>query len=85
MKTRRQFLKQTSLTAATGLCTLTAITRAAEEAQEFCFFSKHFQGIEFNKLADITAEVGASGIEAPVRPGGACGTCACGGGITKVS
>jgi sugar phosphate isomerase/epimerase len=69
MQTRRHFLKQAALTSATTLTTITN-AQAVEVPQEFCFFSKHLQGLEFDKLADITAGIGASGIEAPVRPGG---------------
>ncbi len=71
MQTRRHFLKQAALTSATAACsTLNSTAQPTEGPQKFCFFSKHFPGMEFNKLADITASIGATGIEAPVRPGG---------------
>jgi sugar phosphate isomerase/epimerase len=71
MQTRRHFLKQAALTGTTtAFTTLNSTAQGAAGPQEFCFFSKHFPGIEFNRLADITASIGATGIEAPVRPGG---------------
>lgn len=41
-----------------------------ETKPDFCFFTKHLQGVEFAQLADIAAELGVNGIEAPIRPGG---------------
>ena len=37
---------------------------------EFCFFTKHLQGLPFAQIADIAAEMGVHGIEAPIRPKG---------------
>jgi len=66
-KTRRDFLRLAALgTVATAL----PAPAAAPAKQEFCFFTKHLLGLEFDRLADITAELGLNGIEAPVRPGG---------------
>ncbi|MEY4484343.1 MAG: hypothetical protein RL693_1795 [Verrucomicrobiota bacterium] len=41
-----------------------------ETKPDYCFFTKHLQGVEFDKLADIAAGIGVNGIEAPIRPGG---------------
>lgn len=73
MKTRRDFLKTGSLAgAASLLAPLTDTARAAEAAapREFCFFTKHLHGLGFDQMADIAAELGMQGIEAPIRPGG---------------
>ena len=77
MNTRRTFLKTGSAAAAATLTShfspLTSRASAAAPSTgptEYCFFSKHLQGLSFDQIADIAAEVGVQGIEAPVRPGG---------------
>jgi sugar phosphate isomerase/epimerase len=78
MNTRRTFLKTgsaalaASLVPTASLLSGNAASAAAPPAgpTEFCFFSKHLQGLSFDQIADIAAEVGVQGIEAPIRPGG---------------
>lgn len=73
---RRTFL-QSALTAAAAQ-TATQITpsfaqnAAALTLQQpkFAVFSKHFIGLPFDRLAEVIAECGANGVEAPIRPGG---------------
>ena len=72
MNTRREFLKTCSTTAsAVAAGALPMLTRGAEPVkQEFCIFTKHLQGLDFKQIAEIIAGAGATGVEAPVRPGG---------------
>lgn len=42
----------------------------APRAPEFSLFTKHLVGLPFDQLADIVAELGFRGVEAPVRKGG---------------
>lgn len=37
---------------------------------DYCYFTKHFIGLDFERLADLSAELGMNGIEAPIRPAG---------------
>jgi sugar phosphate isomerase/epimerase len=50
------------------------VTSAAEASgarrNKLCAFTKHLQGLSFDQIADIAAEVGLDGIEAPIRPKG---------------
>lgn len=43
---------------------------AARRAPEFSVFTKHLVGLPFAQVADIVADLGFAGIEAPVRKGG---------------
>src|SRR5688572_26660184 len=77
MNTRRTFLKSSSATAAAALTShlslLTSHSALAADAKgpsEYCFFTKHLHGLSFDQIADIAADVGVQGIEAPIRPGG---------------
>lgn len=74
MNTRRHFFKTASLAgAASALAPLlgTQASAAASGGQEFCFFTKHLQGLSYAEIADIAASLdGMSGIEAPIRPKG---------------
>ena len=70
MNTRRSFLKTSSAALAASFASPVASLKAAETPREFCFFTKHLQGLEFDRLADIAADLGMQGIEAPIRPGG---------------
>ncbi|MBL9114291.1 MAG: TIM barrel protein [Verrucomicrobiaceae bacterium] len=68
MNTRRQFLAQA---AALGAASITGQSIAAPgKKHTLCAFTKHLQGLSYQQIADIAAEVGLDGIEAPVRPGG---------------
>jgi sugar phosphate isomerase/epimerase len=69
MKTRRDFLKAgTAAGAATLVSSLARTASAASGSNEYCFFSKHLQGLSFDQIADIAADIGVQGIEAPIRP-----------------
>lgn len=70
---RRQFLERTgTLAAAASLLPGPAARAAAgkDGAWTFCAFEKPLQYLSFDDLADLVAELGFSGIEATVRPGG---------------
>jgi sugar phosphate isomerase/epimerase len=71
---RRTFLQSTATAAAAAAIgsPRQSLSAAARDggSYEFCFFTKHLQGLEFDQIADIAAEMGVAGIEAPVRPGG---------------
>jgi sugar phosphate isomerase/epimerase len=70
MNTRRAFL-QTAGAAFTGLALTPAIRAAAPSAPlDISIFTKHFVGLPFEQIAEIVATLGATGIEAPIRPGG---------------
>lgn len=68
MKTRRTFLRSLS-----GLALSTPLMAAAETPKTkntLCFFTKHLQGLSYDDIASLTAEVGLNGVEAPIRPKG---------------
>ncbi len=70
---RRSFLAQSGAALAGSLAaTTTSATAAAakKNRNEFCFFTKHLQGLSFDQIADIAAAMGVDGIEAPIRPKG---------------
>ncbi len=74
LPTRRDFL----CTTAAGVLTagLSRTATAAESTNEkkpatpICVFTKPFNSLSFDELADRIAELGFDGIEAPIRPGG---------------
>ncbi|MEY3773048.1 MAG: hypothetical protein RL067_1062 [Verrucomicrobiota bacterium] len=49
---------------------LAAPAPAPARAPEVSLFTKHLVGLPFDRVADVVAEIGVAGIEAPVRPGG---------------
>ena len=65
---RRQFIAASAVSAATST-TLSAKAKAPAR-NPFCFFSKPFQSLSYDDLADLVAELGFDGIEGTVRPGG---------------
>ena len=68
MNTRRHFLSSTLLGAASFA---SGVAAAPEKGRHtLCAFTKHLQGLPFTDIANVAAEVGLDGIEAPVRPGG---------------
>lgn len=71
MNTRRDFLLTA---AATGAALATGSSLHAgpsgKRKNPLCAFTKHLQGLGFDQIADIAAEVGLDGIEAPVRKDG---------------
>lgn len=73
MKTRRHFLHSAALSAASlalGSSEAGAIVGKIPRKHKLCAFTKHLQGLPFDQIADIAAEVGLDGIEAPIRPKG---------------
>jgi sugar phosphate isomerase/epimerase len=58
-------------------CSLTALAspvwghaNKSQNKHEICVFTKPFQSLSYNELAEQTARVGFDGIEAPIRDGG---------------
>ena len=68
MNTRRHFLQTAALGAAS--LAIGSNAQAAKGKHTLCAFTKHLQNLSFDQIADIAAEVGLDGIEAPIRPGG---------------
>ena len=68
MSTRRHFL--TTAASALAASAFPVSAAVAPKKHKLCAFTKHLQGLPFDQLADIAAEVGLDGIEAPVRPKG---------------
>ena len=66
MTTRRQFL------ATAASLTVSPVLAGTVEKKKFTLsaFTKHLQGLSFAQIAELAAEAGLDGIEAPVRPGG---------------
>ena len=64
---RREFLAATTVTLATPL-----MAQADSEAkkQKVCVFTKPFNSLSFDELADRIAEIGFDGVEATIRGGG---------------
>lgn len=74
MTTRRSFLHSASLLAgslaASGLTTAAAAPAANARPNKLCFFTKHLQGLGFDDIAGLAAEMGVDGVESPIRPKG---------------
>jgi sugar phosphate isomerase/epimerase len=77
MNNRREFLvAASSLLATTALVDRALVDRAladtagANPKQSICVFTKPFNSLSFDSLADAIAEIGFDGIEAPIRAGG---------------
>ena len=68
MKNRRHFLQAAALGAAS--IALRAPAAEAKSKYKICAFTKHLQGLPFEQIADIAAQTGLDGIEAPVRKDG---------------
>lgn len=68
MSDRRSFLKQAALL--TGALAVAPTEAAAPKprANKLCFFTKHLQGLSYDEIASLGAEMGVDGIEAPIRP-----------------
>ncbi|KAA1260613.1 Xylose isomerase-like TIM barrel [Rubripirellula obstinata] len=69
MPTRRTFLATTAATAL-ARSAFAGDASAESESNSICVFTKPFQSLTFDELAQQTAAVGFGGIEAPIRPGG---------------
>ena len=71
MINRRNFVLASAAAAAAGpLTTKTASGARENPASTICLFTKPFNSLTFDELADRVAELGFDGIEAPVRAGG---------------
>ena len=66
---RRQFLT-TSAAAVASAPLLQAETLGKKRRNPFCVFTKPFQSLSYDDLADLIAELGFDGIEGTIRPGG---------------
>jgi sugar phosphate isomerase/epimerase len=62
---RRKFI-----TAAATAIAITPATAKASARNPFCVFTKPFQSLSYDDLADLIAELGFDGIEGTIRPGG---------------
>ncbi|MGI9465725.1 MAG: sugar phosphate isomerase/epimerase family protein [Rubripirellula sp.] len=71
---RRQFMSASTAVAAGALLTQADTGHAADinrnRKNPICVFTKPFNSLSFDELADRVAELGFDGIEAPVRKGG---------------
>jgi sugar phosphate isomerase/epimerase len=68
---RREFLIATSgLLAASSFAKSWADDQASASAHKLCVFTKPFNSLSFDELADKIAALGFNGIEAPIRAGG---------------
>lgn len=71
MNTRRNFLKTAALGAtASALPKFANAAPASGGPTQFALFTKHFIGLDYDRLADTLAECGIKAVEAPVRPKG---------------
>ncbi len=69
MSNRRTFLHQASLFAG-SLALAPHAEAAAKPANPICFFTKHLQGLSYDDIASLGAEMGVNGVESPIRPKG---------------
>ena len=71
MQNRRTFLTTAATAAGAALISHPlAAAPSGKRMNKLCAFTKHLQGLSFDQIADIAAECGLDGIEAPVRPKG---------------
>lgn len=68
MNNRRSFIRNLSALALTS--PLMADAPKKKGANTFCYFTKHLQGLSYDEIASVSAEMGVDGIEAPIRPKG---------------
>lgn len=67
MNTRRAFVRNLSALAFTA----PLMAETPEKGKNtICYFTKHLQGLSFDEIASLSAEMGVDGIEAPIRPKG---------------
>jgi hypothetical protein len=69
MPNRRTFLHQASLFAG-SLALAPSVKAASKSANPICFFTKHLQGLSYDDIASLGAEMGVNGVESPIRPKG---------------
>lgn len=73
MMNRRRFLSTSAAVTAAGMMSKTSkavLQSDAELKNEICVFTKPFNSLSFDQLAEGVAEIGFDGIEAPIRSGG---------------
>lgn len=70
MSDRRSFLKNAALLGGSLAFSSTPAFAAKPRVNELCFFTKHLQGLPYDEIASLAAEMGVDGIEAPIRPKG---------------
>ena len=71
MNNRRQFLlASTASVAASPFAARCAFGADKKRKNKICVFTKPFNSLSFDELADKIAELGFDGIEAPIRSGG---------------
>jgi len=72
MLSRRAWLGQVAAAAggAAFAPMLAAAPAAPGRVPDISLFTKHLVGLPFEQLADVVAEIGVTGVEAPVRAGG---------------
>jgi len=46
------------------------VSPTSSQIPEVSLFTKHFLGLSYDRLAEVLAQLGVVGIEAPIRPGG---------------
>ncbi|MBL9130664.1 MAG: sugar phosphate isomerase/epimerase [Verrucomicrobiaceae bacterium] len=66
MNTRRAFVRNLSALAFTA----PLMAETPKVKNKLCFFTKHLQGLSFDEIASLAAEMGVDGVEAPIRPKG---------------
>lgn len=69
----KQFTRREAIAVGLAAAAATKVTLAKEKPQSvnpICVFTKPFNSLSFDELADRVAELGFDGIEAPIRKGG---------------
>ncbi len=69
MSDRRTFLKNAALLGG-SLALSTPALAAKAKPNKLCFFTKHLQGLSYDEIAGLGAEMGVEGVESPIRPKG---------------
>jgi sugar phosphate isomerase/epimerase len=69
MPNRRTFIHQASLFAG-SLALAPSVKAASMASNPICFFTKHLQGLSYDDIASLGAEMGVNGVESPIRPKG---------------
>lgn len=67
---RRAFLRRVAFVTAAAAVERSVWAKSPETSNPVCVFTKPFNSLSFDELAERVAEIGFQGIEAPIRPGG---------------
>ncbi|HYF36782.1 MAG TPA: TIM barrel protein [Prosthecobacter sp.] len=70
MSDRRSFLKHAALWSGSLAIAAPGIAAPKPRTNKLCYFTKHLQGLSYDEIAAVSAEMGVDGIEAPIRPKG---------------